>query len=81
MTPQRIIIRRVWGSPRESGRQTIGIIRVLEERLRYRVLDSSPEVILEPGRPGLIFPEQSHIVEPLGLIRMQIEFYDHLPEL
>jgi len=38
-------------------------------------------VILEPGRPGLIFPEQSHIVEPLGLIRMQIEFYDHLPEL
>lgn len=81
MTAQRIIIRRVWGSPRESGRQTIGIIRVLEERLRYRVLDSSPEVILEPGRPGLIFPEQSHIVEPLGLIRMQIEFYDHLPEL
>ena len=81
MTAQRIIIRRVWESPRESGRQTIGIIRVLEERLRYRVLDSSPEVILEPGRPGLIFPEQSHIVEPLGLIRMQIEFYDHLPEL
>ena len=81
MTAQRIIIRRVWKFPRESGRQTIGIIRVLEERLRYRVLDSSPEVILEPGRPGLIFPEQSHIVEPLGLIRMQIEFYDHLPEL
>ena len=81
MTPQRIIIRRVWKSPREPGRQTIGIIRVLEERLRYRVLDSSPEVILEPGRPGLILPEQSHLVEPLGPIRMQIEFYDDLPEL
>jgi len=58
-----------------------GVIRVLEGRLRYQVLDSSPEVILEPGRPGLILPEQPHLVEPLGPIRMQIEFYDHLPDL
>lgn len=58
-----------------------GVIRVLEGRLRYQVLDPSTEVILEPGRPGLILPEQPHLVEPLGPARMQIEFYDHLPDL
>ena len=58
-----------------------GVIRVLEGRLRYQVLDPSSEVILEPGRPGLILPEQPHLVEPLGPVRMQIEFYDHLPDL
>jgi len=58
-----------------------GVIRVLEGRLRYQVLHPNSEVILERGRPGLILPEQPHLVEPLGPIRMQIEFYDHLPAL
>jgi tellurite resistance-related uncharacterized protein len=57
------------------------VIRVLEGRLRYQVLEPNSEAILEPGRPGLILPEQLHLVEPLGPIRMQIEFYDHLPAL
>lgn len=54
---------------------------MLEGRLRYQVLDPNSEVILEPGRPGLILPEQPHLVEPLGPVRMQVEFYDHLPDL
>jgi len=54
---------------------------VLEGRLRYQVLDPNSAVILEPGRPGPILPEQPHLVEPLGRVRMQVEFYDHLPEL
>ncbi len=58
-----------------------GVIRVLEGRLRYQVLDPSSEMILEPGRPGLILPEQPHLVEPLGPVQMQVEFYDHLPDL
>jgi tellurite resistance-related uncharacterized protein len=58
-----------------------GVIRVLEGRVRYQVLDPNSEVILEPGRPGLILPEQPHLVEPLGPIQMQVEFYDHLPKL
>ena len=58
-----------------------GVIRVLEGRLRYQVLDPNSEVILEPGRPGLILPEQPHLVEPLCAVRMQVEFYDRLPEL
>ena len=58
-----------------------GVIRVLEGRLRYQVLDPSSEVILEPGRPGLILPEQPHLVEPLGPVRLQVEFYDSHPDL
>ena len=58
-----------------------GVIRVLEGRLRYQILDPASEAILEPGCPGLILPEQPHFVEPLGPIRMQVEFYDHLPDL
>ncbi len=59
----------------------MGIIRVLEGRLRYQVLDRASEVILEPGHPGLILPEQPHLVEPLGSMRMQVEFYKQPPYL
>jgi tellurite resistance-related uncharacterized protein len=58
-----------------------GIIRVLEGRLRYRVLDPVSETILEPGRPGLVLPDQPHCVEVLGPLRMHVEFYDRLPDL
>ena len=57
-----------------------GVIRVLEGRLRYQILDPASEAILEPGCPGLILPEQPHLVEPLGPIRMQIEFYKEFPK-
>jgi tellurite resistance-related uncharacterized protein len=58
-----------------------GIIRVFEGRVRYRLLDSSIDIILESGRPGLVLPDQPHLVEPLGPMQMQVEFYDKLPEL
>ena len=58
-----------------------GIIRVLEGRLRYEVFDPASEVILGLGRPGLVLPAQPHRVEPLGPMRMQVEFYDRLPDL
>jgi tellurite resistance-related uncharacterized protein len=56
-----------------------GIIRVLEGRLRYGVLDPVSETILDPDHPGLVLPDQPHFVEPLGAMRMQVEFYDHDP--
>lgn len=58
-----------------------GVIRVLEGRLRYQILDPASEAVLEPGRPGLFLPEQRHVVEPFGPVRMQVEFYDHFPDL
>lgn len=58
-----------------------GVIRVLDGRLRYRILEPESEVILEPGHPGLVLPDQPHLVVPLGPMRMQVEFYDCLPDL
>jgi tellurite resistance-related uncharacterized protein len=58
-----------------------GVIRVLDGRLRYQVLHPASEVILEPGKPGLVLPEQPHLVEPLGHVRVQVEYYDSLPNL
>ena len=58
-----------------------GIIRVLDGRVRYRVLDPVSETILDPDHPGLVLPDQPHFVEPLGAIRMQVEFYDRAPDL
>ncbi|KPH69348.1 DUF1971 domain-containing protein [Novosphingobium sp. ST904] len=57
-----------------------GVIRVLDGRLRYHVLDPASETILDPEHPGLVLPDQPHCVEPLGPVRMQVEFYDHLPD-
>lgn len=58
-----------------------GIIRVFDGCVRYRVLDPVSETILDPDHPGLVLPDQPHFVEPLGPIRMQVEFYDQLPNL
>jgi tellurite resistance-related uncharacterized protein len=58
-----------------------GVIRMLEGRVRYRVLDPISETILDADHPGLVLPDQPHLVEPLGVIRMQVEFYDAVPEL
>lgn len=58
-----------------------GIIRVVEGRVRYRILDPVSETILDPDHPGLVFPDQPHCVEPLGAIGMQVEFYDRMPDL
>jgi tellurite resistance-related uncharacterized protein len=56
-----------------------GVIRVLDGRLRYQVLDPVSETILDPDRPGLVLPDQPHFVEPLGPMRMLVEFYDRMP--
>jgi tellurite resistance-related uncharacterized protein len=58
-----------------------GVIRVLEGRVRYRLLESESETVLDPEHPGLVLPGQPHLVEPIGPMRMQIEFYDKMPEL
>ena len=56
-----------------------GIIRVLSGRVRFRVLDPQSEVVLDPENPGLVLPDQPHLVEPMGAIRMRVEFYDRDP--
>lgn len=56
-----------------------GVIRVIEGRLKFTCLDPPSETILTPETPGLILPEQPHCVEPLGPMRMQVDFYDEPP--
>lgn len=56
-----------------------GKIQVLEGVLRLRLLDSDEEVLLTPERPGVVQPQQPHLVTPEGKMRMRIEFYDRHP--
>jgi tellurite resistance-related uncharacterized protein len=51
------------------------LIHVVEGRLRYRILDPLSETELAAGKPGVVCPEQPHEVEPLGPVRMFVEFY------
>ena len=58
-----------------------GVIQVLERRLRYRVIEPRSESILDPEHPGLIHPDQPHSVEPLGPMRMRVDFYASPPDV
>ena len=58
-----------------------GVVRVLEGRLRLSFGDGAEEQVLSADAPGLLLPEQPHLVEPLGMMRMQVEFYDSPPAL
>ncbi|HWX49350.1 MAG TPA: DUF1971 domain-containing protein [Roseomonas sp.] len=55
---------------------TWALIRVLEGRLLYRVLDPPSERLLDPsGAPGLVEPGVPHEVAPLGPVRFQVVFH------
>lgn len=58
-----------------------GVVRVIEGRLKLTYLDPVTEVILDPATPGLLGPQQPHFVEPLGPMKMQVDFYDSPPAL
>jgi tellurite resistance-related uncharacterized protein len=51
------------------------LIHVVEGSLLYRILDPASEEILTVGTPGIVVPEQLHEVEPLGPMRMFVEFF------
>ena len=52
-----------------------GLIRVIEGRLRFRLLEPPVESILDPTHPGIVQPTQPHEVAPLGPVRFFVEFY------
>lgn len=56
-----------------------GVVRVVKGRLRLSFADGTPSAELSPDRSGVVQPEQLHWVEPLGAVRMQVEFYDRTP--
>ena len=58
-----------------------GVIDVIEGKVKFTRSDRADPTTLEPGKPGLILPEQPHFVEPLGPMRMQVHFYDQPPDI
>ncbi len=58
-----------------------GVVRVLEGELKLSYLDPPKALILSPDSPGLLLPDQPHFVEPIGTMRMRVEFYDQPPGL
>jgi tellurite resistance-related uncharacterized protein len=50
-------------------------IVVLEGRLRYCIDDWGREEELSPATPGIVVPEVRHHVEPLGPVRLFVEFH------
>jgi tellurite resistance-related uncharacterized protein len=59
---------------------TWGIIRVLEGKLLLHFPDRATQE-LSAEVPGLIAPQETHWVEPIGPMRMQVEFYSEEPAL
>ena len=57
-----------------------GVIRVIEGNLRLQFVDGGEDLVLTPDRTGLVRPEQVHRVEPMGRMRMQVDFYDRPPD-
>jgi len=58
-----------------------GLIRVIEGALTLTYVDPRSEIVLTPDRPGLVLPQQPHFVTPLGPMKMQVDFYDHRPDV
>lgn len=57
-----------------------GVVRVLEGWVKLTYLDPPSEIILDPTKTGPLLPEQPHFVQPLGPVRMQVDFYDQPPD-
>jgi tellurite resistance-related uncharacterized protein len=55
------------------------LIHVVEGRLRYRILEPFSEQVLTAGSAGVVAPQQAHEVEPLGPMRMYVEFFSDRP--
>jgi len=57
-----------------------GMVRVLEGQVRLTYLDPASQVVLDPGTPGPLPPERPHFVEPLGPMKMRVDFYHQPPD-
>ncbi|MBX7489791.1 DUF1971 domain-containing protein [Qipengyuania sp. GH25] len=56
-----------------------GVIRVLEGRLDYVIEETGKLHLLDPHTPGLVLPQEAHRVEPVGAMKMRVEFHHAFP--
>jgi len=52
-----------------------GLITVEAGRLDYTIAATGETVTLEPGTPGVVEPEVTHKVTPLGAVTFHVEFW------
>ena len=58
-----------------------GLVRVLEGSVMLHVVEPESVRVLDAEHPAVVLPEQEHFVELIGgRMRLQIEFYDALPD-
>ena len=50
-------------------------INVIEGKLIYRVDALDARFELSPGTPGIVIPQIEHKLEPIGAVRLFVEFY------
>ncbi len=55
------------------------MIRVLEGQVKLTYLEPLSTVLLNPDVAGPLAPGQPHFVEPVGAMRMRVDFYDEPP--
>ncbi len=58
---------------------TWGLLRVMDGAVRLIFIDPPSEQVVTPDHPGLIPPQATHHVVPLGPMTMQVEFYRECP--
>jgi tellurite resistance-related uncharacterized protein len=56
-----------------------GVVRVHSGQLKLSFIEPVETRQLGPGECGLLLPDQPHFVEPVGAVRMQVDFYDQPP--
>jgi tellurite resistance-related uncharacterized protein len=56
-----------------------GVVRVHAGQLKLSFVEPVAARLLGPGEHGLLLPDQPHFVEPVGTVRMQVDFYDQPP--
>lgn len=56
-----------------------GLLRVLEGEVRLHFIDPPRVVTVKPAAPAPIRPDEPHFAEPVGTMRMRVEFYEDEP--
>ncbi len=56
-----------------------GVIRMKEGSAKLRFFDGTPDRLVTPAAPGLLLPQQLHLLEPIGHVRLHVDFYDRHP--
>lgn len=58
-----------------------GVIRVLDGELKLTFTQTGKKQMLSPGAPGVVLPDQPHLVEPMGSMQMVVDFYKECPDM